>query len=136
MREHVLSALPYPMRVVIGFLIYRTTTQTLHGQGTSRYTPDEIQSFRREIWEGINDLLVSARASSTAIAYPRNSPFWILGGEHPTEADATLFAFITSVLVSTACPDSQSLVKGFPVVIEYAGRIHDRYFPDYEKWEE
>lgn len=31
-------------------------------------------------------------------------------------------------------PDSREVVKGFPVVLEYAERIHDRYFPDYEKW--
>ncbi len=88
------------MRVVVGLLIYRNTTRTLHGQGTSRYTPDEIRSFRREIWEGINDLLISARA--TAVVGASNRPFWVLEGERPTEADATLFAFIVSVLVCTA----------------------------------
>lgn len=30
------------------------------------------------------------------------------------------------------CPDSQAVVKGLPVLLEYAGRIHDAYFPDYE----
>jgi hypothetical protein len=25
------------------------------------------------------------------------------------------------------------MVKGFPILVEYATRIHDRYFPDYEK---
>lgn len=100
MREHILSALPYPMRVVVGLLIYRNTTRTLRGQGTSRYSADEIRSFRREIWEGINDLLISARA--TAIVGATDWPFWVLGGERPTEADATLFGFIVSVLVCTA----------------------------------
>jgi len=133
MREYILSALYYPMRVVIGLLIYRKMTQTLHGQGTSRYTSDEIRSFRHEIWEGINDLLISAR--TMAMASANNRPFWVLGGEGPTESDATLFGFIVSALVCTACPESQSLVKGFPVILEYAGRIHDVYFPNYLKWE-
>lgn len=30
------------------------------------------------------------------------------------------------------CPDSQAVVKGLPVLLDYAGRIHDAYFPDYE----
>lgn len=30
-------------------------------------------------------------------------------------------------------PESQSIVKGYPVVVEYAERIHDAYFPDYQK---
>lgn len=100
MREYILSALYYPIRVVVGLLIYRKTTQTLHGQGTGRYTAGEIKSFRQEIWEGINALLICARTMATDDA--NNKPFWVLGGEGPTEADATLFGFITSVLICTA----------------------------------
>ena len=33
-------------------------------------------------------------------------------------------------------PDSQKVVRDFPVVVEYARRIHERYFPDYEIWAE
>ncbi|KAI9840405.1 MAG: hypothetical protein M1837_001618, partial [Sclerophora amabilis] len=120
MREHILSALAYPLRVVLGFLISRKTTQTLHGQGTGRYTAVEISTFKHEIWDGINALLSSARRTTTVTAAAATSdddddddddddedevakkPFWLLGGETPTEADATLFGFITSVLVCTA----------------------------------
>jgi hypothetical protein len=98
MRDHILSALPHPVRVVVGFLIYRNMTQTLHGQGTTRHTPDEIRAFRREIWENINALLVSSRAKVS----DKEQPFWILGGQEPTEADATVFGFIVSVLICTA----------------------------------
>ncbi|GAD97832.1 conserved hypothetical protein [Paecilomyces variotii No. 5] len=134
MRDHVLSALTFPARWVVGLLIYRGMTQTLHGQGTGRYTADEIRIFRSEIWEAINGLLISSRARATVNGFPRDQPFWVLEGESPTEADATLFGFIVSVLVCTACPESQQLVKQFPAILDYAGRIHDRYFPDYSKW--
>lgn len=42
------------------------------------------------------------------------------------------------MLTVHACsgPDSQKLVKQFPVILDYARRIHEVYFPDYEKWEE
>jgi hypothetical protein len=33
-------------------------------------------------------------------------------------------------------PDTRKVVKGFPVVVEYARRIQERYFPDYEMWKE
>lgn len=102
MRDHVLSTLSFPVRVVVGLLIYRHTTQTLYGQGTGRYTADEIRLFRREIWEAINGLLISSRARATVNGAPRDQPFWVLEGEYPTEADATLFGFIVSVLVSKA----------------------------------
>lgn len=133
MRDHIFKAMPYPVRLLVGTMVYRGTVATLHGQGTGRYTPEEIAASRREIWEGVNDLLVAAR-SSKAGAPTSGAPFWVLGGEHPTEADATLFGFIVSVLLCTAGPDSQVVVKGLPVVLDYADRIQDTYFPDYEKW--
>ena len=85
------------MRVLIGSLIYRSSVKTLHGQGTGRYTADEIRAFRREIWESVNGLLVSAEGGTVS-----DGPFWLFGGDQPTEADATLFGFIVSVLICTA----------------------------------
>ncbi|KAI5861902.1 hypothetical protein GGS23DRAFT_611026 [Durotheca rogersii] len=131
MRDHVLAAVPYPVRVVVGYLVYRTVTATLRGQGTLRFAPEEITAFRREIWDGFSALLLASRSESARGAA---EPFWVLGGDQPTDADTTLFGFVVSVLVCTACPDSQEVVKSFPVLLDYASRIHDRYFPDYEKW--
>lgn len=129
MRDHILCNLPLPLRVAVGYLIYRNTVQTLHGQGTGRHTDDEIRVFRREIWEAVNDLLVSAKRGK-----PGDKPFWILGGEAPSEADATVYGFVVSVLICTACPESQELVRGFPAILEYADRFHRAYFPDYESF--
>ncbi|EAW12281.1 glutathione S-transferase family protein [Aspergillus clavatus NRRL 1] len=130
MRDHILSTLPAPVRVLVGLLIYRGVRATLHGQGTGRFTADEIRVFRREIWERVNGLLVAAKA-----AWRGGEPFWVLGGEGPSEADFTVFGFIVSVLVCDAAPESRAVVAEFPVVMEYAERIHDRFFPDYEKWD-
>ncbi|KAI1379304.1 hypothetical protein F4677DRAFT_327867 [Hypoxylon crocopeplum] len=136
MRDHVLWAIPYLVRVLIGLLIYRNTLATLHGQGTGRFTAEEIAAFRRDIWEGLSSLLITSRSSSSTNKKSNSGdgPFWILGGDYPTEADACLFGFIVSVLVCTAAPDSQEVVKSHPILLDYASRIHDRYFPDYEKW--
>ncbi|KAK7753159.1 hypothetical protein SLS62_004892 [Diatrype stigma] len=100
-----------------------------HGAG--RFTPEEIARFRHEIWESFSDLL---RASKAKLEDRKENPFWVLGGDDPTEADCVLFGFIVSVLICTAAPDSQKVVRSFPVLLEYADRIHDKYFPDYEKW--
>ncbi|KAK6067947.1 glutathione s-transferase [Seiridium cupressi] len=127
-------ALPYPVRILVGMLVYRSTVATLHGQGTGRYSAEEIAGFRQEIWESVNDLLVESRTKSTSDSAGSQEPFWVFGGEKPTEADATLFGFIVSVLVSTAGPDSQKVVRSFPVVLDYARKIQDKYFPDYESW--
>lgn len=119
----------------MGVMVYRSTVVTLHGQGTGRYNADEIAGFRREIWEGINGLLVESKSTSECSAAASNQePFWVLGTKQPTEADATLFGFIVSVLISSAAQDSRIVVKGFPVILDYAQRIQDIYFSDYENW--
>jgi hypothetical protein len=102
MRDHALGAIPYPIRILVGLLIYRSTVQTLHGQGTGRYTDGEIQSFRVEVWEAVNDLLVASKAKKAQVHGDEDGPFWVLGGNDPTEADAALFGFVVSGLISTA----------------------------------
>lgn len=32
-------------------------------------------------------------------------------------------------------PESKEVVRSLPAVMDYATRIHERYFPDYEKWD-
>ncbi|MCJ1400448.1 hypothetical protein MMC11_003653 [Xylographa trunciseda] len=137
MRPKVLAALPYPVQLVVGLLAYRKITQTLYGQGTMRFSAEEISSFKHQIWENVNALLVESRRKKkkkieTGIG---DAVFWVLGEDQPTEADAVLFGFVASGLVCTAGPESQKLIRSFPAVGDYARRIHDRYFPDYICWE-
>jgi hypothetical protein len=147
MRPGVLSALPYPLQLVVGLLAYRQNMQALYGQGTGRFSPEEISLFRYQIWESITALLVASKSKSNG-----DGNFWVLGGEEPTEADAAVFGFISSALVcpayvapnewchscanySSSGPESTKVVKSFPVLEDYARRIHDHYFPDYALWE-
>ncbi|OAL26441.1 hypothetical protein AYO20_10109 [Fonsecaea nubica] len=129
-RDKALWSMPFPVRVLVGFLIYRGVTQTLHGQGVGRLTNDEVRDLKTEIWRSINQVL-SIRLRQVSAD---DEPVWLLGGEQPSEADATLFGFIVSVLVSDSAPESKTLVKSFASVIKYAERIHSLYFPEYEKW--
>jgi len=132
MRDHILEAFSYPLRLIIGQLIYRSHTSTLHGQGTGRFSPAEIAAFRLQIWESFNDLLLSSKRNSKS----SSEPFWVLGDDEPTEADMVLFGFIVSVMYCTAAPDSQKTIREFPVLLEYAGKIHEKFFPDYERWDD
>ncbi|KAF7163561.1 hypothetical protein CNMCM5623_008410 [Aspergillus felis] len=130
MRSKILAALPWPVQVVVGSMIYRKVTRNLQGQGIMAFTEDEIVAFRQEIWESLNAVVAEAQAKQS----DRDGPFWVWGGEGPTEADAVLFAFIATVLVCDAAPASKAIIKGYPAVVNYARRIHDKYFPDYELW--
>lgn len=95
-----MAAIPYPVRVLVGLLTYRKIMGTLHGQGVLRYTGEEAAAARREVWEGVNAMLVEAR--SKALAAGREGPFWVLGGEKATEADPVVFGFVAGSLVCKA----------------------------------
>lgn len=130
MRDHAMGKLPYPARIVAGALAHRGIVSRLHEQGTGRFTDEEISAFTREIWVAINGLL---RQSAKKV--DRNEVFWILGGSEPTEADTTVFGFIVANLVSDSAPWSRNLLKtDFFMTREYARRIHEKYFPDYQIW--
>ncbi|KAF2999920.1 hypothetical protein E8E13_008899 [Curvularia kusanoi] len=131
MRDHAMSKLPYPARIIAGTLAYRGIIQRLHEQGTGRFSDAEISFFTREIWQAINGLLeVSLEAQQG-----ERGCFWILGGKDPSEADSSVFGFIVANLVSDSAPWSRSLLTNeFPTTVEYAKRIHKRYFPDYQMW--
>ena len=101
MRSNVFGFMPYPLQVLIGLLAYRSMSATLYGQGTSRFSGEEISSFRKQIWESFNALLVESK-KKLAVGSSRESPFWLLGGVEPSEADSVLYAFICSTLVCKA----------------------------------
>ncbi|KAK4148649.1 hypothetical protein C8A00DRAFT_19553 [Chaetomidium leptoderma] len=134
MRDTVLGFMPYPIRVLVGLIAFRSVKATLNGQGALRFTGDEAAAARREVWESINAMLVEARSKAQAAG--AKGPFWVLGGATPTEADPTVFGFVTAALGCKQAPASEELVRSFPVVMEYARRIHDQYFSDYELWQE
>jgi hypothetical protein len=98
MRTKILGALSWPLQVVVGNIVYTKITRTLTGMGILKFSADEIGNFRREIWETVNNQLTAARAQSR----DRQGPFWLYGGDAPTEADTVLFGFIVSGLVCTA----------------------------------
>ncbi|KAF2443205.1 hypothetical protein P171DRAFT_433511 [Karstenula rhodostoma CBS 690.94] len=130
MRDHALWAIPYPMRLVIGLLAYRANVRKLYEQGAGRFSDAESRALVRDVWGGVSGLLEESRRTA-----PRDGCFWVLGRKEPTEADATVFGFVVSNLVCDAAPDTRRLLKGeFPVVVEYAERIHGRWFPDYDMW--
>lgn len=75
MRDHALGAIPYPVRIVVGLLVYRRIVATLHGQGTGRFTDGEIKEFKSDIWATIDGLLRESKSASAG-----EGPFWVLGG--------------------------------------------------------
>jgi hypothetical protein len=90
--------MPWPVQVIVGNLVYNKQFRTLRGQGTGTFSAEEITVFRANIWETLNVLVSAAQAQYQ----DREGPFWLWGGDTPTEADATLFGFIVSALICEA----------------------------------
>lgn len=99
--EGPLATIPYPIRVLIGIIVYRKNSQALSGQGAGRHSEDELDLLRSEAWDAINGLVSAKRPKARRNILNNSSPFWALGGEHPTELDAALFGFLAAVLT---CP--------------------------------
>lgn len=97
MRDKVLSPIPWPVRVFVGNMVYKKNIRSMEGQGTLKFTAEEISGFRSEIWELLNETIEASDAQHRG-----EGPFWVWGGEEPTEADAVIFGFIASGLVCDA----------------------------------
>lgn len=91
-----LTAIPYPIRLFVGWIVYSKISRTLHGQGTGRHTTAELKSLRLEAWSSLDDLLADTPNRG------HHGIHWILGGENPTEADACLYGFLATSLTSPA----------------------------------
>ncbi|KGO41748.1 Uncharacterized protein PEX1_086600 [Penicillium expansum] len=131
MRSKILAGVPWPVQVIVGNIIYNKNVRSLQGQGTGGFSGEEIATFQQEIWESVNGLVSAAHAKHR----DRDGPFWVWGGDAPTEADSVLFGFVVSGLVCEAAPETKQILHSYPALVEYARRIHDKYFPDYQLWE-
>ncbi|KAL8751992.1 MAG: hypothetical protein Q9199_006051 [Rusavskia elegans] len=134
MRDKALASLPLPLKILIGQLGYRKMSSALHGQGTGRLTPSEITKLKTEVWEHINALLTASSRKRGSGA--PDGMFFVMGGSRPTEADTSLFGFVASGLVCDAAPETRRIIRGLPTVMDYADKIHQQFFPDYEHWDE
>jgi hypothetical protein len=98
MRSRILASIPWPVQVIVGNIIYNKNARNLQGQGTGGFSAQEIATFRQEIWESVNSLISAVHTQHR----DREGPFWVWGGDAPTEADAVLFGFVVSALVCGA----------------------------------
>ena len=92
-RDAALYSIPYLPRLFVGRKVHGIVVTTLHGQGCGRLSSEEVDTFRKEIWHTFEDMLEIVREEHK----DATEPFWILGGDKPTEADVTLFSFIASI---------------------------------------
>jgi len=143
-----LAGLSWGVRHVAAFFVWQYSRLMLYFQGTGRYAPDELKRLRREAVGTLADYAGAAMAKAAGGA---SEPFWILGGEQPTEADFTLFGYLANMCYSSGpqvsspfrlgdgeltsrCrnPFTTDLVRQHKPLVSYVERIHRKYFPDFK----
>lgn len=89
-------------------LAYRYARLMLYMQGTGRYTADEVARLRGDMIGMLANFAEGARRKNNHHHRPdyddeeerELEPFWILGGEKPTEADFTVFGYLSGLLAT------------------------------------
>ncbi|KAK3329101.1 hypothetical protein B0H66DRAFT_540269 [Apodospora peruviana] len=124
--------IPGGIRHVVCSLAYQYAKLILYFQGTGRYTSDEVEGFKAQAMGALADFAEAARKkrSNGSSDGTVKKPFWILGGEKPTEADFTLFGYLSGMLVTPTQPATTALIKSHPSLVDYIARIHRTYFSD------
>lgn len=117
-RDQALASVPTPVRFFVGQLVYRKVCRTLYGQGVGRYSSDEVDMFRIEIWSSVNDLLADIPVKPETA-----EPFWCLGGSEPTEADITIFGFVSSILTGLRCVTQDNYVLHYADILVQLSRL-------------
>ncbi len=92
--------LPPGIRHFAGLFVFQYIKLMLYFQGTGRHQPDELEFFRAEAIATLAGLATTAGARAEEHHPGSSEPFWILGGPHPTEADFSLFGFLSGLLVT------------------------------------
>ena len=97
MRDKLFGHLPFGARHIMGLLTFQFLKMMLYFQGTGRHKPGEVRHF---IDEAIGAMAGLAESAHEKARGQSSAPFWILGGEKPTEADFTLFGALSGYLVN------------------------------------
>ena len=93
------SHVPAIVRGLTGFFVSTYCRIMLYLQGTGRHSAEDIKRLKGEALETLGSYAAAAdeKYRQTGPSGDDFEPFWILGGNAPTEADFTLFGFLATV---------------------------------------
>jgi glutathione S-transferase len=109
------KAIPWPVRPLAQAFIRRKVRGTLHGQGTSRFTPQERAQLL-------------ARGAQAAAEMLGDKPYFF--GEKPCGADATAFGFIGSAASPHFRMTLREEIGKHPNLTAYVTRMHREFFAE------
>ncbi|VVE70561.1 glutathione S-transferase [Pandoraea anapnoica] len=108
-------SIPWPVRPVAQAVIRRKIRNTLHGQGTGRYKPEEVTR-------------ILARGAQAAAQMLGDKPYFF--GDKPCGADATAFAFISGAMSPAFRMPLRNQIELHPNLTAYVARMRGEFFPE------
>jgi glutathione S-transferase len=109
------SAIPAPLRPVIGLLARRSTRNALQAQGTGRHAREQIYALGSEDLQALSDAL-------------GDKPFFL--GDKPTSYDAAIYGILHNLMkVPTGTPLT-SFACALPNLMAFCERVTKRCFED------
>ncbi|OJT23297.1 hypothetical protein BO221_20770 [Archangium sp. Cb G35] len=99
-------------------MIRRGMTKAMHTQGLGRHSPEEV--------------LEMGKADVSAVAATLGDKPFLLG-DTPTSFDATLYAFIASILLFPVDSPLRKYTQGQQNLVRYCEHIQKRYFANGQK---
>ncbi len=110
--------IPWPVRPVIESLVRRKVRKNLHAHGMGRHTLNE-------------QLLIASKTIQSLAAVLGDKPY--LMGDKPCGADATVFAFMASVLCAHFETPLRAAAETHPNLVRYVDTMYRNYFPKHEQ---
>ena len=114
-RDTLLGFIPNPMRKMVFAIARRGVKKALHGQGTGRLSPEEINTL------GKNDIDVLARVLG-------DKPFF--AGDEPAEIDATTYAYVANFITPPFNSTVNDYMRSSDNLSAYNDRMRERLFPE------
>lgn len=105
--------MPQFLRWFVPDLMRRQICKTLHGQGISRHSTEEVLEISRQSFQALSELLAQKK---------------YFFGENPSSADATIFAFLAQFILVELDNPFNELARSFPTLTKYTQRIYKRYY--------
>jgi glutathione S-transferase len=113
MRQLLAQLMPPVVGRVVPPLIRRSVKSALFAQGTGRHSREEVYEIGKEDITALSVLL-------------GDQPF--IMGEQPSSVDATVYAFVASILVPPLASPLREHAQSLPNLEAYRARMEQRYF--------
>jgi glutathione S-transferase len=115
---HFFDDAPALLRPLIRKIVRGKVIKTLYSQGTSRHTDDEITQLARKTLDAVSTIL-------------GDKPYLL--GDRPCGADATVFAFVASILSPAFKTPIRTAAERMPNLVGYVQRLRQEFFSDVEE---